>query len=190
MRKFSLLILLTFVMKNIRIILFVIISICLTHCEENERIVLKTDGGFPDSPVNLHFLNSEYDDYNSALPPGEYDRFDLFFSSNRNSQGSDFDIILYPIRITYKFEDEVDNELSHIKGAVSMANAGPGTNGSQFFIVQNEDGTSWLDGNHSIFGQVYEGMEVVDKIAGVEVGPNDKPKKDVKMVSVKVYEFE
>ncbi len=70
-------------------------------------------------------------------------------------------------------EDEFSQNLSHVRGVVSMANRGPNTNGSQFFIVQQD--ASFLDGRHSIFGQVIEGMETVDRIAGVKTGPNDMP---------------
>lgn len=82
------------------------------------------------------------------------------------------------------FEDEFDRDYRHIRGALSMANSGPNTNGSQFFIVQKQGGTPWLDGNHTIFGQVIEGMEVVDNIARVEADPNDKPLEDVVMEEV------
>ena len=107
------------------------------------------------------------------------------------------------------FEDEFTGELHNLRGALSMANAGPNTNGSQFFIVQAKEvpedlldqmrsaredlfptecieayekngGTPWLDFRHTVFGQVFEGMEVVDAIAKVPADYfNNKPKEDV-----------
>lgn len=62
----------------------------------------------------------------------------------------------------YRFEDETDNGLRHERGVLSMANAGPGTNGSQFFITHVK--TDWLDGKHTVFGKVTEGLEVVDAV--------------------------
>ena len=113
------------------------------------------------------------------------------------------------------FEDEFSLKLHNLRGSLCMANAGPSTNGSQFFIVQansvpdnmisqmreladkgfpadiieayeNLGGTPWLDFRHTVFGQVFEGMDVVDKIAGVPVGANDKPKDDVIIKSIEI----
>lgn len=102
------------------------------------------------------------------------------------------------------FEDEFSRGLFNLRGALSMANSGPNTNGSQFFIVQNKNmpkryikqmepagypkeiihaykqgGTPWLDGRHTVFGQVIDGMEVVDEIAKVKKDKMDKPLEDV-----------
>lgn len=113
----------------------------------------------------------------------------------------------------HEFEDEFSNELFNLNGALSMANAGPNTNGSQFFIVSNENvpaqmmgqmrqagypeeiieaykngGTPWLDHRHSVFGQVIEGMDVVQEISKVNRDASDKPHEDVVMNSVEITE--
>jgi cyclophilin family peptidyl-prolyl cis-trans isomerase len=73
----------------------------------------------------------------------------------------------------YQFEDEF-NEHKIVRGALAMANAGPNSNGSQFFIVTAAD-CSWLDGKHTVFGQVVSGQEVVDRISLVERDARDRP---------------
>ena len=117
------------------------------------------------------------------------------------------------------FEDEFSVDYHNIRGALSMANAGPGTNGSQFFIVQakevSEDmisqleqfadrgfptecvedykalgGTPWLDYRHTVFGQVVDGMDTVDKIAEVETVPGDKPATDVSIIGIEITEIQ
>ena len=112
------------------------------------------------------------------------------------------------------FEDEFNPMLHNLRGALSMANSGPNTNGSQFFIVQassvpdgmvdqmkdmpqafpadiveayeNMGGTPWLDFRHTVFGQVMEGMDVVDAIANVKVGGSDKPLEDVIIETIEI----
>lgn len=111
------------------------------------------------------------------------------------------------------FEDEFSKELFNLRGALSMANAGPNTNGSQFFIVNNQNvpsnmlgqlegagypaeiieayqagGTPWLDFRHTVFGHVIEGMSVVDEIAGVQRGPQDRPVHDVVIETIEISE--
>ncbi len=82
----------------------------------------------------------------------------------------------------YTFEDEF-NDHPVVRGALAMANAGPNTNGSQFFIV-TADACPCLDGKHTVFGRVTSGMDVVDAIAQVETGPGDRPRDEVRIESV------
>lgn len=84
----------------------------------------------------------------------------------------------------YQFEDEF-NSHPVARGALAMANAGPNTNGSQFFIV-TADACPWLDGKHTVFGRVTSGMEVVDAISQVETAAGDRPREEVRIESVAV----
>ena len=86
----------------------------------------------------------------------------------------------------YTFEDEI-NDHKVVRGALAMANAGPNTNGSQFFIVTT-DAAPWLDGKHTVFGQVTGGMDVVDKLEGLPTGPGDRPRDDAKIEKLTISE--
>jgi cyclophilin family peptidyl-prolyl cis-trans isomerase len=86
----------------------------------------------------------------------------------------------------YEFEDEInDNKI--VRGALAMANRGPDTNGSQFFIVTTE-AAPWLDGKHTVFGRVSTGMEAVDSIEATETGAQDRPVRDAFIERVEVRE--
>ena len=79
----------------------------------------------------------------------------------------------------YTFKDEI-NDNKVVKGALAMANAGPNTNGSQFFIVTTE-AAPWLDGKHTVFGEVTEGMDVVDKIGTLPTDSRDRPTQEARI---------
>jgi len=86
----------------------------------------------------------------------------------------------------YTFEDEI-NPHKIVRGALAMANAGPNTNGSQFFIVTAE-ACPWLDGKHTVFGRVTDGMDVVDRLDGVDTDGGDRPTEPVGIVSIECSE--
>ncbi|MGD9697360.1 MAG: peptidylprolyl isomerase [Thermoleophilia bacterium] len=86
----------------------------------------------------------------------------------------------------YQFADEINPE-KLVKGVLAMANAGPGTNGSQFFIV-TADATPWLDGNHTGFGRVVGGQEVVDAIGTTATGPGDRPREAQRVTTIRIEE--
>jgi peptidyl-prolyl cis-trans isomerase B (cyclophilin B) len=82
----------------------------------------------------------------------------------------------------YEFEDEI-NEHKVVRGALAMANAGPNTNGSQFFIVTT-DAAPWLDGKHTVFGKVTSGMDVVDALEALPTDGRDRPQEDARIEKV------
>jgi cyclophilin family peptidyl-prolyl cis-trans isomerase len=86
----------------------------------------------------------------------------------------------------YEFEDEI-NDHKVVRGALAMANRGPDTNGSQFFIVTTA-AAPWLDGKHTVFGRVAAGTEVVDSIEALETGPQDRPLQDAVIERVEVHD--
>lgn len=87
-----------------------------------------------------------------------------------------------------EFDLEISDYLHNTEGAVAMANRGPGTNGSQFYINQVDN--NYLDGNYTVFAQVYDGMDVVNDIAVVDTDYSDKPLSDVLIESVEIYPYE
>jgi cyclophilin family peptidyl-prolyl cis-trans isomerase len=86
----------------------------------------------------------------------------------------------------YTFEDEI-NDHKVVRGALAMANAGPNTNGSQFFIVTTA-AAPWLDGKHTVFGQVTDGIDVVDKLEGVDTDASDRPTDPIGIASIELSE--
>jgi cyclophilin family peptidyl-prolyl cis-trans isomerase len=86
----------------------------------------------------------------------------------------------------YTFEDEI-NDHKVVRGALAMANAGPNTNGSQFFIVTT-GAAPWLDGKHTVFGQVTDGIDVVDRLENVETDAGDRPNEAIGIASIELSE--
>ncbi len=86
----------------------------------------------------------------------------------------------------YTFEDEF-NDHKVVRGALAMANAGPNTNGSQFFIVTT-DAAPWLDGKHTVFGEVRDGMDVVDRLEAVPTDGQDRPSEPIGITSIELSE--
>src|SRR5208283_45304 len=87
----------------------------------------------------------------------------------------------------YRFADECrGNPHTVARYTICMANAGPDTNGSQFFIVTKKTGCDWLTGKHTVFGKVTKGHEVVDKLGACKTGPGDRPNPEMKVKSLKV----
>jgi peptidyl-prolyl cis-trans isomerase B (cyclophilin B) len=84
----------------------------------------------------------------------------------------------------YTFEDEI-NPYPVVRGALAMANAGPNTNGSQFFIV-TADACPWLDGKHTVFGRVSSGMDVVDAISQADTDARDKPRDEIRIEAIEL----
>jgi cyclophilin family peptidyl-prolyl cis-trans isomerase len=85
----------------------------------------------------------------------------------------------------YTFEDEI-NDHKIVRGALAMANAGPDTNGSQFFIVTTSE-APWLDGKHTVFGRVTEGMDVIDRIEATDTDGRDRPTEDIAIEAVELH---
>ena len=91
---------------------------------------------------------------------------------------------------TWVIPDEFEKSLTNEYGAISMANAGPDTGGSQFFIIDAKEGTPWLDGKHAVFGKVVEGMDIVEEISETPTDSMDRPASDVVMKKVSIEEGE
>ncbi|MGM0754321.1 MAG: peptidylprolyl isomerase [Bacillota bacterium] len=187
-----------------------------TEVAENEKLVeMKTSMGtikiklFPEqAPKTVeNFITHSENGYYDGLKFHRVIKDFMIQGGDPNGNGTGGESIYGE-----SFEDEFSPELFNLRGALSMANAGPNTNGSQFFIVQKDDidpqfeeqmksagfpseiidaymkngGTPWLDQKHTVFGQVVEGMDIVDEIANVEVGANDLPKEEIVIESIKV----
>jgi len=155
---------------------------------KNEQIVLHTNQG--DITIKLYSekIPKATENFRTLAKEGKYDNtifhrvikgFMIQGGDFENHNGTGGQSIWGK-----EFNDEFSEGLSHVRGAVSMANRGPNTNGSQFFIVQQD--ATYLDGGYTIFGHVTAGMDVVDKIANTQTDYMDKPLEDIKIESVDV----
>lgn len=163
----------------------------LKHVDEYSQAIIKTNMGNitvefygEDSPVTVdNFLRlADEKFYDGTLFHRVIKEF-MIQGGDPNSKDSDWSThgMGGP---EYRFADEI-NSHKLVRGSLAMANSGPNTNGSQFFIV-TADATSWLDGKHTNFGKVVVGMDVVDKIEAVKIGANDHPMEDVMIESIEL----
>lgn len=158
---------------------------------EFSQAILKTNLGditvkfyAEDSPITVNnFLNLAQDGFYNKTKFHRIIKNFMIQGGDPNSKGDDLNT--YGIGgPNYRFGDEINNH-PLIMGSLAMANAGPDTNGSQFFIV-NTDSTPWLDGKHTNFGEVVAGLDVLKKISEVVTGPNDIPVEPVILESIEL----
>lgn len=133
--------------------------------------------------VNNFIALAKAEKYNNTIFHRVIDKFMIQGGDYTNFNGTGGESIYGE-----EFDLEIAKHLHNIEGAVAMANRGPGTNGSQFYINQVDNG--YLDGNYTVFAQVYEGMDVVNDIAAVKTDSSDKPVSDVIIESVELHSFE
>lgn len=160
-------------------------------CQKYKEAILKTNYGditvefyCADSPITVNnFMNLAKSKYYDNTKFHRIIKDFMIQGGDPNSKNSD-----WSTHGTggpgYGFADEI-NAHALVRGSLAMANAGPGTNGSQFFIVTKQ-ATPWLDGKHTNFGRVISGMKVVDKIEDLDTNENDHPKKDVIIKSIEL----
>ncbi len=185
-------------MSKLNVLMFAFLSIFLSSCKEEPYPQLE-DGIYAEFQTNKgNFITELYYDKTPmtvanfiALAEGNHPMADEKFQGKRFYDGITFHRVIDGFMIQggdpdgsgaggpgYRFEDEIVEDLKHdSEGILSMANAGPGTNGSQFFVTLGA--TGHLDGRHTVFGKVVEGMEVVQAIGQVETGRMDKPEEPV-----------
>jgi peptidylprolyl isomerase len=185
-------------MSKLNALLFAFLSIFFSSCEEEPYPDLG-DGLYAEFQTNKgSFITQLYYDKTPmtvanfvALAEGNHPKADEKFQGKRFYDGITFHRIIDGFMIQggdpdgsgaggpgYRFEDEIVDGLTHdSEGILSMANAGPGTNGSQFFVTLGA--TGHLDGKHTVFGKVVEGMDVVETIGQVPTGRMDKPEEPV-----------
>jgi len=191
-------------MKTIKYLFVAIAGLLIASC--NEKYPDLEDGIYAEFETNrgttLAKLNVDETPLTVAnfvaLAEGKHESVDSTYTGKKYYDGLIFHRIIKDFMIQggdptgtgrggpgYKFADEIVDSLQHSKkGILSMANSGPGTNGSQFFITLKE--TPWLNGRHTVFGEIVEGIEIIDSIGATETLPGDKPKDSIILNTVNI----
>ncbi|MCH8535822.1 MAG: peptidylprolyl isomerase, partial [Flavobacteriaceae bacterium] len=190
-------------MKKVNLIFLALLAIFSTSCDEypdlEDGLYAKMNTNQGEILIELHHDKTPMTVGNFvSLAEGTNPMADEKFEGKKFYEGIIFHRVIKDFMIQggdpegsgqggpgYKFPDEIHSDLKHSsKGMLSMANAGPNTNGSQFFITLKE--TPHLDGGHTVFGKVVEGQEVVDQIGEVETAAQNRPVEEVKIESVEI----
>ncbi len=191
-------------MKKLNLLLLALITIALASC--NEKYPDLQDGVYAEIVTNKGTTVAKlYYDLTPmtvanfvSLAEGTNTMVDSTYKGKKYYNGIIFHRVIKDFMIQtgdplgtgtgdpgYKFPDEIVDSLSHkSKGILSMANSGPDTNGSQFFITLKE--TPWLDRKHTVFGEIVIGQDVVDSIGVIKTAPGDKPESEIKMLEVNI----
>ncbi len=191
-------------MKKLNLLLFTLIAIAFSSC--NEKYPDLQDGIYAEIKTNkgvavakLYYDQTPMTVANFvSLAEGTNTMVDSSYAGKKYYNGIIFHRVIKDFMVQtgdplgtgtgdpgYKFPDEIVDSLTHkSKGILSMANSGPGTNGSQFFITLKP--TPWLNGKHTVFGEIVKGQDIIDSIGSTKTGPRDKPESDIKMLEVNI----
>ncbi|WP_299184419.1 peptidylprolyl isomerase [uncultured Aquimarina sp.] len=191
-------------MKKLSLLFLALITLTFTNCEEKYPEL--GDGIYAEIITNkgtaiaeLHYKETPMTVANFvSLAEGTNTMVDSLYKGKKYYNGIIFHRVIKDFMIQtgdplgtgtgdpgYKFPDEIVDSLTHkSKGILSMANSGPATNGSQFFITLKE--TPWLNGKHTVFGEIVSGQDIVDSIGVAETKPGDKPVSEIRMEQVNI----
>ncbi|WP_405205792.1 peptidylprolyl isomerase [Aquimarina sp. LLG6339-5] len=191
-------------MKKLSLLFLALITLTFTNCEEKYPEL--GDGIYAEIITNkgtaiakLHYEATPMTVANFvSLAEGTNTMVDSLYKGKKYYNGIIFHRVIKDFMIQtgdplgtgtgdpgYKFPDEIVDSLTHkSKGILSMANSGPATNGSQFFITLKE--TPWLNGKHTVFGEIVSGQDIVDSIGVAETKPGDKPVSEIRMEQVNI----
>ncbi|AXT55997.1 peptidylprolyl isomerase [Aquimarina sp. MMG015] len=191
-------------MKKLSLLFLALITLTFTNCEEKYPEL--GDGIYAEIITNkgtaiaeLHYKETPMTVANFvSLAEGTNTMVDSLYKGKKYYNGIIFHRVIKDFMIQtgdplgtgtgdpgYKFPDEIVDSLTHkSKGILSMANSGPATNGSQFFITLKE--TPWLNGKHTVFGEIVSGQDIVDSIGVTETKPGDKPVSEIRMEQVNI----